>query len=75
MKGKNKMITADELFEIGSPMIVGEKIFEGSGNTEKLFATFNILFSYPVFFPKDLNQLRITSQNAIHRHFISSKLN
>ena len=68
------MAITEELFEVGSPLIIGENISEGSGNAEKLFATFSILVGFPIFFSSDLNRLRIVSQRAIHKHVISSKL-
>jgi hypothetical protein len=62
------------LFEIGGPMVIGTQMCENFGNAEKLFATLNLIIGLPVFFAKDLNQLRHISQNSINGHVISRKM-
>ena len=62
------MIISEEIFEVGSPGLIEEKIPEGFGNAEKLFATFSVLVGFPDAFPNDLEQLRIASQRAIRKN-------
>lgn len=74
LRRRYQMIISEEVFEVGSPILVGEQTCENSGNAEKLFATFSLLVGFPILFSSNLDQLRIISKRAIREHAISSKL-